>query len=774
MKDFYATYNSDELWLIKETTWARRLQTIRESQFALGNGYLGARGNLEDMPQGVSPGFYIAGLYDKMGSQVDELVNLPNPLNFKFTVEGHKLDVVAMDVVHHKRVLNMKKGLLTRRNLYKDRKKRRYSYQSLRLLSMKNKHLGAMQIVLNALDEDCAIDVDTGIDMSVSNAPILSEGSKRHFRVRELGQRDKAGYLAIETLEKKHIIIYWSGFYYEVDGKKIFAKDNIFKLRLKKDKPVVFTKIFYIQHFPHKSTHSRVRARIEKSFRKYFYGNFSDILKEHIFVWGRMWKKSDILIRETANLQQNLRFNIYHMLICGHRDNGFSSIGARSLSGEGYRGHIFWDSEIFLFPFYLFTYPQLAKDILIYRYRRLDKSRELAAREGYKGAKFAWESASTGEEETPEWARDIDGKITRVHTHQFEHHITADIAYAFYKYYVVTKDEKFLRNYGYEVMFETARFWASRVKYNKRTKKYEILSVIGPDEFHVNVNNNAFTNIMAKWNIITAHKLYKGIKENSKLYKELHSKLSLSKQEVAEWRRIASNISVNIGKNNVIEQFDNYFKLKKVTLTRTDENGMPIIPMVWRSKDFEKTQLVKQADVLMLLYLLDDVYNEKTKQANYKYYMPRTVHGSSLSPSIHSICASDAGDMQRAYSLFNVALRMDISNLFDNTKEGIHAASLGGAWQAVVFGFAGVRIKKEKLSINPSIPGSWGEVVFTIMFQNRHIYLRITDECVKIKMIASQNKSMDVTIFNEPRNIKQGKWFTFTKSESRRRLARFY
>ena len=243
MRDFYVGYTQDERWLIKEMEWVRKLQNKRESQFTLGNGYIGARGILDSIPQGALPGFYITGIYDKMGSQVDELVNLPNPINFKFTVEGQKLDVIAIDVLEHKQILNMKKSLLIQCTLYRDRKKRRYDYQSLRFISMKNKNIGAMQIVLTALDGDCTADINTGIDTSVANAPILSEGHKRHFRVRELGQQDKAGYLVIETLEKRHIVIYRSGFYYETDGKKIFAEDNIFKIRLKKGKPIIFTSI---------------------------------------------------------------------------------------------------------------------------------------------------------------------------------------------------------------------------------------------------------------------------------------------------------------------------------------------------------------------------------------------------------------------------------------------------------------------------------------------------------------------------------------------------
>jgi kojibiose phosphorylase len=765
MREIYYPYTTDELWLIKETQWDASLQNIREAQFSLGNGYLGTRGIYEEIPYDCMPGTYIAGVYDKMGSQVDELVNLPNPVNFKFTIEGEKLDLVAMDVLEHKRILNMKKALLVRHTLYKDTKKRRYGYQSLRFISLHNKHIGVMQIALTSLDKDCIVDVNTGIDTSVSNQGILSEGRKRHFRIRELGQEKKAGYLIIETLEKKHTIVYWSGFYYEINGKKIFAEHNIFRLKLKKGQTVIFTKIFFIKHFPYKENHLSYKKQAFKIFYKAFRSDFSFLLKNHIKVWEKLWKKADIIIEGTANLQQNLRFNIYHMLTCLHYDNGFSSIAARTLTGEGYRGHIFWDAEIFLFPFYLFNFPQAAKNMLLYRYKRLDKAKELAKREGFKGAKFVWESADTGEEETPEWSKDFDGTVIKIFTHKQEHHITADVAYAVYRYYLATGDEEFMHKYGLEIIFETARFWASRVGYNKRRKIYEIKNVIGPDEFHRNVNNNAYTNMMAKWNLVIAARLFEKVKkEEPSVYKKLKGKINLKEAEVKEWRKIASRIKFNINKNTkLIEQFDGYFKLKDIILTRTDENGIPLLPRTIKAKDLEKTRLVKQADVLMLLYLLSDAFSLRTKEVNYKFYLPRTIHKSSLSPSIHAILASEVGDLNRAYNLFNVSLRTDISNLYGNTREGIHGASLGGTWQAVIFGFAGVKIKREKLFINPRMPRTWHKMIFSLFWKTNLIKLELTNEKIKIRIVSRDKKSIKIGIFDKLVSLRPNKTYIFQR-----------
>jgi kojibiose phosphorylase len=774
MKDLYADFLKDESWFIKETKWSKALQDIRESQFALGNGHLGIRGVLEEIPPDASAGTHIAGVYDRIGSQVDELVNLPNPVNFKFTIEGEKLDLTAAKILEHRRALNMKKAVLTRRTLYQDTKKRRYDYQSLRFISLHDKHIGAMQIAITPLDASCTMDINTGIDTSVTNAGSVSEGRKRHFRIKELGQRQKAGYLVVETLEKKHIIVFWAGFYYEVNGKKCHAKDNIFRLKLKKGQTVKFTKIFYIRHFPCKRDHSSYKEEGFKVFNRDFRGRFSNLLSDHIRMWDKLWKRADIIIEADENIQKNLRFNIYHMLICAHYDKGFSSIGARTLSGEGYRGHIFWDAEIFLFPFYLFTFPKTAKNMLLYRCRRLDRAREIARREGYKGAKFPWESASSGKEETPEWAKDFDHSVIKIHTHGQEHHISADIAYAVYKYYVATKDEDFMKRYGYELLFETARFWASRVEFNKRKNRYEIRRVIGPDEFHKDVNNNAFTNMMAKWNLVTAYRLFNELKKRPSLIKKIKRKINLKNKEAHHWKVIGASLAVKINRKGVIEQFDGYFRLKKAKIKEINEDGIPVMPANLKVKDLGKSNLVKQADVLMLLYLLDDVFSLKTKMANYQYYINKTVHKSSLSPSINSLIAAGVGDLNRAYDLFNVSLHADIANLYDNTAEGIHAASLGGTWQALISGFAGVKLAKEKLSINPNLPRRWKKINFSLLFRGDTVNFELTQQVVKIKIRSKHKKKLALEIFNKREQARTNKSYTFRRDRFAQKSEEFY
>ena len=776
MRDHYSKYIGEYSWMIKEEGWVKSLQGIRESQLAIGNGFLGSRAVLEEMPYNAKPGTYIAGLYDKMGSQVAELVNLPNPFNFRIAIGGEKLGVVTMDIVEHRRTLNLKHGLLLRHTILQDSKRRRYDLQTLRFLSMHNKNIGVMQIIFTPLDSRVKASIETGIDTAVYNTGTVTEGRKRHFRVKELGQFKNEGYLILETFDKLRKVIFRSGFYYETLGKKTVAKDNVFELNIRKNQTIVFTKMFYVDAVSHEENLDKIKELSEKKFRKSFQSNFKSLLKNHIKSWKNLWDVSEVSIWSAPEIEKNFRFNIYHMLITAPQDNGLSSIGAKALTGEGYHGHIFWDTEIFLLPFYIYALPHIAKNILLYRYKRLNVAREIAKRHGYKGAMFPWESAGSGEDETPTWAKDLNGEIIRIHTGKIEHHITADIAYAFYHYYNATRDEKFLCDFGYEVIFETARFWASRVEYSKKKKRYEIKQVIGPDEFHEDVNNNAYTNMMAKWNLLTAYKMFSKLKKTDpKTLKNVTKMIDFSPKEPAEWKRISSRMSINMDRKQIIEQFDRYFEKKRIKINDWDENFIPITTKKIGTKEYGKTQLIKQADVILLLHLLSDAFNYETKKRNYQYYIDRTMHRSSLSLPAYAVMAVEVGDKNRAFRFFNAALHTDLSNIHGNTNEGIHAACIGGTWQVLIHGFAGVRIQKEILSISPSLPKIWRKLLFPLHWRGLLLNLEIKNNKVKIQTVQlNKRKKIKIRIFGILHELTPNKTFTFKRKISRKEKETHY
>ena len=770
MKDFYATYKEKHLWFIKEEGFDEDLQGIRESQFSIGNGFMGMRGVLEEKPKGAFPGTYVAGIYDRITSKVAELVNFPNPFYFKFSLKGEKVGAVSMDVVEHERFLNMYDGVVVRHTIYSDVKKRQYDYQSIRFVSMHDKNIGCMQIILTPLDSDADIAIQTGMDIAVHNIGTITEGDKRHFNVKELTSDNGMHTLVVETLEKRYAALYHYGFHYKVGRKKTYSKDTVLRLKIKKNKPAVFTQFFSLVVADNqKMDRKQIQTKARRSFQKYFRGNFEKHIKAHSDVWHTLWDTADVIVEGTASLQKNLRFNIYHMLICGHADNGFSSIGARTMSGEGYHGHVFWDAEIFMLPFYAYVMPEVARNMLQYRYNRLDQARQIAKEQGYKGVMFPWESAGIGVDETPTWAKNLDGSIIRIKTNKLEHHITSDIAYACCLYAHVTDDVDFMRAYGYEMIFAGARFWASRLKRNRRGR-YEIRDVIGPDEFHEHVNNNAYTNVMAKWNLLEGYKLYHHIKKlKPETYKKLRAKLNVSDKEVHTWKDIAFKIVFKQRRDKVIEEFDGYFKKRFVHLKEFDENGIPLLPKGIKVKDYQKTQLVKQADVVMLLYLLRNQFNQKDVESNYHFYVKRTLHKSSLSAPIYAIMALEAGDIAHAYQFFNVGLRADISNLHGNSHQGIHAASLGGVWQSVIHGFAGIRRTKDLISIHPRMPKTWRNIKCSLLWKKDCLRITVNNDEVRIIIESKKKKKIQLRIFEKKCILRTNEDYIFHKKHMYRR-----
>jgi kojibiose phosphorylase len=725
-------YLSSEPWLIREEGWQKSLQNVNEARFAQGNGTIGIRGVLEELPHDARPGTFFAGLYDRMTAQESDLVNLPNPLQFNLMVCQEKVGVAAMKVVAHKRWLDMRNGSLVRRTTFQDRHRHRYDYRSVRFVSMKAKSLIGMRVYFTPLDHKAEITVKSSVDVSVWNSGVLTEGNKRHFQLTQVFQNDKAWYLCVKTLEGRSLVAYATHLNVQVGRRKTVTAEQAFHLKLKKGQTACFTKLICMRAFGDLRpgvAESETMQELSQAVRC----GFDVLLQRHVRTMHHLWKRADIEILGAPQTQKALRFNIYHMLIAGPEGEGEASIGARTLSGEGYRGHVFWDTEIFLMPFYIFTRPDVARSMLLYRYYRLDAARHYAKRTGYKGARFPWESAELGEEATPSWAKNFDGRIISVRTGALEQHITADVAYAVAYYATVTGDEEFMVRHGYEILFETGRFWASRVRFNRTTGRYEIRHVIGPDEFHENVDDNAFTNMMAKWNLRTAAAMYSEMRRrHPAAWKTLCQRLGLHHEEPERWRLIASRIPLTMRKDGIIEQFRGYFKRKSVRTPTLDKNDLPNIPVGLDLSEIGKTQFLKQADVVMLLHLLSSQFSRRIKERNYAYYLERTLHKSSLSLSAHAIVGCDIGEWKQAQKYFQLALTADLKNVNGNTDGGIHAASLGGVWQTVINGFGGVRAVPKGLQVNPVLPKAWSRLGFALYWRGAWVQLQVRQKRVEV------------------------------------------
>jgi beta-phosphoglucomutase len=392
----------------------------------------------------------------------------------------------------------------------------------------------------------------------------------------------------------------------------------------------------------------------------------------------------------------------------------------------GYRGHVFWDTDIFILPLFTLTQPEIAKSLLTYRYHTLSGARRKASHSGYHGAMFAWESAATGDEMTPRWSIQTDpySKAIRIWCRDREIHISADIAYAAWHYWQTTGDDIWLRDYGAEVILDTAIFWMSRLEWKPERERFELDGVIGADEYHEQVNNNAYTNWMAKWNLETAVSVYGWLQQQLPDHAAvLAQKLQLNADRLRQLQAaIAQLYTPYDTKTGLIEQFDQFFELRDIHLNDYEPRHRSMQDVLGMDMT-NQSQVLKQPDVLMLLYLMRDtntcLSHPDVLEKNWNYYTPRTdtTYGSSLCPAILSILAAKLGKEEAAYQYFMQAATVDLEDTRGNTVDGIHAASAGGVWQAVVFGFAGIHMKGNSPMAIPHLPPTWKRLRFKLQWR---------------------------------------------------------
>ncbi|MBN1595282.1 glycoside hydrolase family 65 protein [candidate division FCPU426 bacterium] len=727
---------SGQEWLVEEKDWNPEKESLQESLFTLGNGYLGSRGILEEIPSGCTPGTYFAGLYDDKNTQVTELVNAPNPVVFKASVGGQPVSCKDMTVLSHFRVLDMRQGVLIRRTVLRDKRKRRILWESARFYHLARKHCAVVRVCVTPLDGLMDFGIETYVDDQVTNKGIMTEGDKMHQVRQEKRRIGQVNYLACRTFEQKYLLSYAALLTVHTGKKTMVETREAFSFRAGKGQTVCFTKYIAMHSTRDQKTTEKNIVRMSLAEVKHAARRGFDMLfEEHCRAWQDRWEAADIILGCGGEPQRALRYNIYHLCMLSNPDDDHASIGARTLSAEDYKGHVFWDTEIFMLPFYIYTQPETAKALLLYRYHCLDAARRIAASRGYAGAQFPWESADKGVEVTPRFTMDLDGRIVPTIIGQ-EEHIVADVGYATWHYYQATGDKTFMLQYGLELVLETARFWVSRVKYDARLRGYVISGVMGCDEFHGHTANNAFTNGMARFNIQAALQIFRALETMQPgRAGAVLQKIGLTKRAMGRWEGVARLIKPPAKrKDRIIEEFDGFFKLKLYPLPKRGKYGLPGLPSRHVSvRDMSRTQYVKQGDTLLLLYLLSFAFDMATKKANYAFYEGRTLHKSSLSPSTHAIIGAETGDLAKAYKYFLACLYTDIHNLYNNTGRGIHGASLGATWQVVVNGFAGMRISDDGLSFHPRIPRSIGTVSFVIRW--RQAPLRVCAQARRISLL---------------------------------------
>ncbi len=481
------------------------------------------------------------------------------------------------------------------------------------------------------------------------------------------------------------------------------------------------------------------------------------VLAEHEGAWAERWRSSDVEVDGDPAAQAALRFALYHLNGAANPDDEHVSIGARALTGDDYLGHVFWDTEIYLLPFYILTWPQAARALLMYRFHTLDGARAKAARLGWRGALYAWESADTGAEASPEQVVGPDRQVIDVLCGKQEQHISADVAYAVWQYWQATQDEEFLIAGGAEILLETARFWASRGELGTDGLRH-IRGVIGPDEYHLHVDDNAFTNVMARWNIRRGLELAALMQERwPAQWRDLSARLGLDGAELLAWRAAADMIATGLqAGTGLYEQFAGYFQLEDIDLSTYAGRSVPIDVVLGRART-QASQVVKQADVVALLALLPEAFEGDTGELNFRYYEPRCGQGSSLSAALHGLAAARLGDLEMALAYFHKTAATDLADTHVGAAGGVHIAALGGLWLMSVFGFAGLSLLADGIGLNPRLPPGWSGMAFPLQWRGRRIRIAIDRAKNSVEVVLGSGGPLTVVVHGVPSLLAQGR-----------------
>lgn len=733
-------------WIVEESGFQKEYLRKYESIMCMGNGYMGVRAATEEDYERAVRYTLVAGTFDaKEDENTTELPNAADTTALFVTANGIPLQLTQDNTENYSRSLSLMNGLVTRSFIWCPCSGVRLKFRSERFVSLKELHVLGYRVSIKVLEGCGTLELQSGII-----------GGERygspHFTAMQGQQQDGIMQYAETTHESditfvtSAVVNAWTK---DKDGKncpiemtitteeeRVMSSCNV---SFEEGQEFYFEKLCRIA-----TTRDKELELLDGNVSKYGRDLLLHREKEEMVklqkrgyeetwnlsqkCWKKLWKQRDIVIsgshEKTAYDQLAVRFAIYHLTIMAPLHDNRMNIGAKGLSGKGYYGHTFWDTEIYMLPYYVWENPEGARSLLEYRYLCMDSARKNALESGFEGAKYPWEAA---------WITDGDS-CPKKHFTQYELHVTADVAYGVYYYYEITHDMDFMRKYGCEILFETAQFWKSRLEYNVEKDVYEICNVIGPDEFTHEANNNAYTNYLAHLNLKLAiewkERLQKDYPED---YARLNEKLNLEGR-MEGWIEGRDKLVLPVpNEDNILPQDDDYMTLPEIDLSiyRRKEKKLRVD---YPYPTYTRLKVSKQADVMNLFLLQEELFTDEVKRASLAYYEPFCVHESSLSLCAYSMLAADCGENERAYELFLGARDIDLS-LKNDSDHGIHAASLGGIWQCCVLGFAGVRMCGGKLRIRPNLPEHWNEIQFRMWWRGSQLEVAVTKDDVAYKVL---------------------------------------
>jgi len=740
----------DLAWRIDEEGYEASREHAVESRLAVSNGYYGVRGALETPTRTSRPRTFIAGFFDASSTEpvVPALVQAPNWIRVRPFLDGDPVSRGRGETLEYTRTLDLRHGMLWSDWRQRDRDGRVVRIRTLRLVSMAERSV-AIQVAQIAVEQPSEITFDAVIDK-----PWIGLTRDRVGRELTLWRTEHAGrLLAVASTARMQVgNRELPAEFAQFNG----ARGERWTWIATPDEPATLVK--FVSMVPGDTEDCGDVALL--AMRRARRTDLRRYLAAHTQAWADRWSASDVQIEGDDDAQRALRFAIYHLNSAANPEDDHVSVGARALTGEAYNGHVFWDTEIFLLPFYTFTWPAAARAMLMYRYHTLPAAREKAAELGYRGALFPWESADDGEEATPGYVTASDGSVVMIKNGTQEQHISADVAYAVWQYWQATGDDAFLREAGAEIMLETARFWASRATL-EADGRYHIRQVIGPDEYHDSVDDNAYTNVMAQWNIDqgieTAHLLESSYPER---WAELREKLKIEPSELDTWQAVARGIETGLDPaSGLIEQFEGFFKLDPIFISGYTMRTAPM-DVILGAERTRRSQIVKQADVVMLLQLLWERFSPQAREANFRFYEARTGHGSSLSPVVHAVVAARLGDTSLAERYFQQAAAVDFDDTMGNAALGVHIGLQGGLWQVAVLGFAGMQLRPDGLRFDPHLPESWESLRFSTQWHGSKVRVAIDGEAHTFTASLETGDTLTVSVQDAEHTLEAGSPWT--------------
>lgn len=722
-------------WRVVERGFDRDYSMVSESIFSLGNECMGVRGFFEEGYSGSRlVGSYFNGIYEReqLGNggykgiveHTEFMVNAVNWLAVHIEAEGERLDLMDADICEFQRVLDLRTGLLTRSFVWKLKQGGQLGLKFERFVCMERNDLGVQRITVSSVDYQGTVTVALETDFG---------GEHRMYRKNYWDILQKASdgdwmECTAQTVNTKKYLHSGSRCSCTMPHeRKNYETEKAvgirYEIALVKNTQAVITRI--AANETEKGIDGRERTRGY---------SYEGLLDENAGWWQRMWEKSDIRIVGDDENQQGIRYCIFQMLQTYHGAREGNNIGAKGLTGEAYNGNAFWDTETYCLPFFLFNEQQAAKNLLLFRYHTLGEAKERAKELDCRGAFYPIATIS-GKECCNLWQHA-----------SLQLQASTAVAYGIWIYEKVTKDKKFLSDYGIEMLVEICRMLATRGDWSADGSCYGYYGVMGPDEFQMMVNHNCYTNVMAKFTFTYTVQVLDELKiDGAACYREKEKELGITAEEQENWRRMAECMKIPYDKaSGLYEQHEGFFELPHVDVNQIPVEEFPLYHH-WSYDRIYRNDMIKQPDVLMFMLLFNHAFSDEVLRANYDYYEPRCIHESSLSPSVHSILASQLNRKNDAYDFFQFATRMDLDNYNRNSGEGIHTTSIAAAWMNIIYGFGGMRCDGEGLCFAPTIPEKWESYSFHISYRGNTIIVVVYKD--RSEFTLQQGEGLTVSVY---------------------------